>query len=176
MTKEKKMNVKISNGPRGATGPTRRAFSALICMVAIVAAFVMQPVAKAQAGNVSTVDIISAGTLTNAATWTPTTSVLIDKQAWIGLTIRFQGDGSDTANIVTTVFRSADGVNFETSPPSTLKFTNALNNTTAVVGYFEIPRDVIGSVKAVKVSVQNAATTVKGTNATVSIVKKLQSP
>lgn len=154
----------------------RRAVSAVICMVALMAAFCMAPAAKAQAGNVGTVDIISAGTLTNAATWSPTTAVLIDKQAFVALTVRFQGDGSDTANIVTTVLRSGDGVNFETSPPSTLKFTNALNNTTAVVGYFELTKDLVGSAKALKVTVQNAATTVKGTNATVSIVKKLQSP
>jgi hypothetical protein len=88
--------------------------------------------------------------------------------------VRFQGDGSATSDVMTTVLRSADGVNFETSPPSTLKFTNALNNTTAVIGHFQLPRDLVGSAAALKITVQNTASTVKGTNAFVGIVKKAE--
>jgi hypothetical protein len=138
-------------------------------------AFALQP-AKAQTSKVAPVDIITSGTLTNAATWSPTNSVTIDGQTMCGLVVRFQGDGSDTANIITKVFRSHDGVNFETSPPATLFFTNALNNTTAVMGFHQIPRDLVGSARAVKITIQNVATTVKGTNAYVQIVKKYENP
>lgn len=149
-------------------------FRAMIAVAALSMTSLLQPEARAQntATGVGEVKVISSGTLTNAATWSPTNVVNIDLQSMIGLSVRFQGDGSDTANIITKVFRSSDGVNFETSPPSTLFFTNALNNTTAVVGYHQISRDLVGSARAVKITVQNAAATVKGTNATVAIVKK----
>lgn len=152
---------------------TNRIFGLITLAVAALAAAAWQPAARAQ---VSAVPVISNGVLTNAATWSPATAVTIDGQSMVGLSIRFTGDGSDTANIITTIFRSADGVNFETSPPASCKFTNALNNTTAVIGYHQIPRDIVGSVRAVKISVQNAAVTVKGTAATVAIVKKKEPP
>jgi hypothetical protein len=143
-----------------------------ICATMAMLAMTALP-AKGQTGiAVSEVKIINAGTLTNAATWSPSASVPIDLQSMVGLSIRFQGDGSDTANVITKVFRSSDGVNFETSPPATLFFTNALNNTTAVVGYHQISRDLVGSARALKITVQNVASTVKGTNATIAIVKK----
>jgi hypothetical protein len=148
--------------------------SFILAAFAIAILAIVAPPAKAQntATGVGEVKVISAGTLTNAATWSPSTIVNVDLQSMIGLSVRFQGDGSDTANVITKVFRSSDGVNFETSPPATLFFTNALNNTTAVVGYHQISRDLVGSARAVKITVQNVASTVKGTNATIAIVKK----
>src|SRR5438128_966508 len=124
----------------------------LVCAVMTMLAFTA-PV-KAQSKPVSVVNVIGSGStggvLTNSATWAPSTVVYIDGQAFVGLSVRFHGDGSSTSDVVTNVFRSADGVNFETSPPSTLFFTNALNNSTAVVGYFELPTTLVGSARALK--------------------------
>lgn len=131
-----------------------------------------------KAADVSALPFITSGsTLTNAATWTVGTSVVIDRQTQAGLAVKFQGDGSSTSDIVCTLARSWDGTNFETSPPSTLKFTNALANTTAVVAFHQIPREVIGSAYSLKlVSIVNAASSVKATNATVALVKKRELP
>src|SRR5687767_14495166 len=101
---------------------TKRIFGSIMLAVAAFASLAIQPTARAQANLVSEVKVINAGTLTNAATWSPSQSVPIDGQSMIGLSVRFQGDGSDTANIITKVFRSSDGVNFETTPPATLFF------------------------------------------------------
>lgn len=154
----------------------KNALTSVIMLVAFAAAMCLAPIARAQSGqSVGVVDFITAGTLTNSVTWAQGGTVDISKQSMCGLSVRFQGAASSTSDIVVKLARSADGTNFETSPPSTLSFTNALNGTNVVIGYFQIPRDVVGSVRTLKLlSVQNASGSVNATNATISIVKKYE--
>lgn len=144
----------------------------MVALAAIAIAPIMQ---ESQAADVSQINFVTAGTLTNNTTRTNfTTQVIkIDQQTQAALVINMQGDGSATDNVVVTLSRGADGTTFETTPPTTLKFTNALANTSKVVGWHQIPKEVIGSAYALRiVSVVNAATSVSATNVTIGIVKK----
>lgn len=150
--------------------------SAVCLMAAALLGFRGTPAAQAQPYTVATANYVSGATLTNSATWSQGGIVPIDKNTMVGLVVKFQGVSAATSNIVTTLARSADGVNFETSPPSTLSFTNALNGTNVVTSFWQIPRDVVGSAQSLKLfSVQNFSGSVNATNATIAIVKKRES-
>jgi hypothetical protein len=146
---------------------------AALTIAAIMAAF-SAPVQAAD--DVGIVHFYSAGNVTNQATKSSgfdSASVKVDKQLGVALVLRFQGTGTGTGDVVAKLARSADGTNFETTPPATLSFTNALNNATAVVGYHEISPDLIRSVHSLKlVSLANADDAEGITNVYVGIVKK----
>lgn len=114
-------------------------------------------------------------TITNNVANTGVTGgvVKIDKQHSAALIVKFQGNGSGTANVAVQLARSYDGVNFESTPPAALRFTNALANTTQVIGYHEINPDLIRSAHSLKItSIQNYDNTVSGTNALIGLLKK----
>lgn len=146
---------------------------AVVVMLALLCAGLSAPKVQA-ADDAGPSYYVSSGTLTNAATWSSIGNpIKVDKNRAVALFIRFQGNGSSTSDVVVTLARSGDGTNFETSPPSTLKFTNALANTTAVIAYHEIPETLLRSAHSIKcVSAVNAASSVSATNVYIGLVKK----
>lgn len=145
---------------------------AAVLVALVMVAFVMPAAAADNAGVVTA----WSTTLTNNATHTLASTVgwvKVDRSGSAGVWVKFQGNASGTGNVVTAWARSADGRSYETSPPTSMKFTNALNGTTAVVGFHPIAADLLRGVHSLKlVSVQNADSTASGTNVVIGIGKK----
>lgn len=133
--------------------------------------------APALADDAGLVSFSAPATITNnAANTTVTGSVIkIDKQHAVGLVIKTSGTQAGTGNIAVQLARSYDGTNFESSPPTTLRFTNALAGATTIIGYHEIPSSVVGSAHSLKItSIQNYDASASGTNTTIGLVKKVE--
>ncbi len=129
------------------------------------------------------VGVVSTG-FTNRVTPSVVTSanlgnaVDVSKQHEMAVLIQFKPDASSTDLLIVQLARGVGGV-FETLPPSSLKFTNtAVTVGTAVVGYHQIPRDLIASCDQLKVAwATNSGATVNFTNVSsatniVQIIKK----
>ena len=131
----------------------------------------------AWAQDVSVVNTGATNTWANLSTNTATIGSIIDigGQFRPGIRLKFQGNGSATDNIVVQLARSADGTTVETTPPASpsLRFTNALNNTTAVIADYALDPLVVGPFKGLKVvRIENLATSVSATNCSISLIKK----
>jgi hypothetical protein len=143
----------------------------LLTTMALGSALVMAVLpARAEVGT------ISFG-ITNAIGANATTSanlgnaVKVDGQDNCSLMLKFQGDGSGTGAVTVTLARSPDNSNWETTPK--WSFATALNNTTAVVFWTNMPAAQLGAAGYVKVtSIVNADATINGTNASLYLVKK----
>lgn len=141
--------------------------------IVLIASFV--PPAKAD--DAALVSFGAPTTITNAATNTTVTgSVLkIDKQHGCAFVLKTSGDQAGTGNVVVQLARSYDGTTFESSPPATLRFTNALAGATTVVGIHEIADKIINSTHSLKItSIGSAEATAKGTNTVMGLLKKLE--
>jgi hypothetical protein len=116
----------------------------------------------------------SGGTITNNATQTTGfTAQKMDNQTSATLVIKFSGDQAGTGNIAVQLARSYDGVNFESAPPATLRFTNAMAGATTVIGVNPISSDLVRDVHSLKItSLQSYETTAKGTNASIFLLLK----
>lgn len=144
--------------------------SLLFLAVAALALLTFTPPAVYADTGVDTV--ISAGTITNGTTRTTGfTDISVPKANALGVVCRFTGSGTNAVdNIVVTFARSADGVNFETTPRWT--WTIPLNATTAVVGYTNLTDTSFGSAAYLRVvSVQNTGNN-SVTNFYIETVKK----
>lgn len=145
----------------------------LIAMIGTGAlAMVLLTPARAEVGSI---DFGINPTVTNNVTSTSATAVgtavAVTGQDACGLLFMTQGNAAGTGLVTITFQRSPDNVNWETSP----KFTwiNALNGTTAVVGYTNLPNTVVGAAGYIRVySIQNADASASGTNSVLNIVKK----
>jgi hypothetical protein len=116
--------------------------------------------------------------ITNAIGVNATTSVnlgnavKIDNQDNCGIMLKFQGNAAGTEQILVTLKRSPDNVNWETLPTIT-GISAVLNGTTAVVAYTNLPAAVVGAAGYLKVSsIVNASATAGATNASLYLVKK----
>jgi len=117
-------------------------------------------------------DFIAGVTITNNATRTTGFNpVYVGGSESAGFVFKFQGDTTNTGALTLTFGRSTDGVNIETAPRFT--FASALNSNTVVVAYTNWGREIIGGAQYVHlISIQNADSAGKATNATVSLVPK----
>jgi Tfp pilus assembly major pilin PilA len=145
----------------------------VIVVIALLSLFTL----PALADDAGPADVGAPTTFTNNVVNTTFTgsAVKIDKQHAVDLVVKIQGNAASTDKVVVSLARSGDGTTFETSPPATLKFTNTLNGTTAVIGYHNIPESLIGSAHSIKVvSIHNESATVPSTNSYVKVIKKLE--
>ena len=98
-------------------------------------------------------------------------AVYIGAQDACGIEVKIQGDAAGTGVQTLTFARSVDNTTFETTPRFTM--TTALNGTTAVVCYTNIPNTVIGAAGWLKcVTYQNADAVANATNVTIRLIKK----
>jgi hypothetical protein len=144
-------------------------------LLALLAALALPQVARAD--DAGLVSFGAPATITNNANNTTVTGsvIKIDKQHSVALIIKTSGSQAGTGNIAVQLARSYDGTNFETTPPTTLRFTNALAGATTIIGYHEIPSTVVGSAHSLKITgIQNYDASASGTNTTIGLVKKVE--
>jgi prepilin-type N-terminal cleavage/methylation domain-containing protein len=147
-----------------------------VALIALLAALAL-PSAVYAADDAGLVSFAAPSTITNNAN---NTSVLgsvikIDKQHAVALIIKTSGNQAGTGNVAVQLARSYDGTNFESTPPTTLRFTNALAGATTIIGYHEIPNTVIGSAHSLKITgIQNYDASASGTNTTIGLLKKTE--
>jgi hypothetical protein len=148
----------------------------ILCLfVAILALFALAQTAYAQDAGLTSFG--APATITNNANNTTVTgnAVKIDKQRGAALIIKTSGTQAGTGNVAVQLARSYDGTNFESSPPATLRFTNALAGATTIIGYHEIPESLIRSAHSLKVTgIQNYDASASGTNTTIGLLKKVE--
>lgn len=102
-------------------------------------------------------------------------AVKVDSSDSVSVVVKMQGDRAGTGNVVVKLFRSIDGLTYETTPG--LLFTNALNGNTAVVGVTPIAPDSIRGVQWLKIgSLQNYDASATATNFSVTIATKAIKP
>ena len=144
----------------------KNTFRIIIASIAVLAASAL--VARAEVGAVN---FLSAGTVTNDTTRTTGfTDVKIENQSVVGLQVNMAGSQAGTGNVILTLARSKDGLTFETTPRFTV--TNALNGTTAVIGYADISEQAQSAHSLRLISAQNADASASATNVTISVVLK----
>lgn len=142
----------------------------ILAVFAILSMLIVLP-AKADVG---TIQLLSAGTVTNNTTRTTGfTDAVVDNQKndEASLQVSFTGDQAGTGAVTLILARSADGTTFETTPR--ISIATAVNGVTAVCLYTNLPNT--GAAYAYRlISIQNADASASITNCTVSIVKKRQ--
>lgn len=150
-------------------------FIVVLAVIALLAAIAMPQIARAD--DASLVSFGAPATITNnvANTGVTGSAIKIDKQHSVALVIKTSGTQAGTGNVAVQLARSYDGTNFESSPPTTLRFTNALAGATTIIGYHEIGADVVGSAHSLKItSIQNYDASASGTNTTIGLLKKVE--
>jgi hypothetical protein len=132
-------------------------------------------VAASAMAEVGTISFGIGTRITNNVTMTAAgaigAAVDIRGQDNCGLMLKMAGSEAGTGAVTVTLARSPDNVNWETTPRFT--FIAALNGTTAVVAYTNLPAATIGAAGYLKViSIANADANATGTNASLTLVKK----
>jgi competence protein ComGC len=149
----------------------------IMIVIAVIGMIVALAIPATAADDVGSVDM-SVTNAWNAAIGNTTNvgnAVKIDKQERVGILMRNQGTAASTAEQIVQLKRGNDLDIYESNPPLSLRFTNALNGTTANISYFEIPPDLIANVDKLKIHwATNASATVNSTNCAVWIIKKAQ--
>jgi hypothetical protein len=139
--------------------------------IGMLALMAMSPAAKADAGYQSfgCTNTVRSNTTVSVNLGS---GIKIDNQDSAGLTITGTGDAAGSSGAVTITFaRSYDGTNWETHP----KFTaaTAVNGTTFVLEYTNLPNTVVGSAIYIKpTSIVSADTGANFTNFDVGLTKK----
>lgn len=97
-------------------------------------------------------------------------SFFAEKQDQIGLQVKMQGDGAGTGNIIICISRSIDGSVWETTP--CFLWRVALNGNTAVVGYTNLNRDILGPAGYIKVLSVANTNDISATNCSITAAVK----
>jgi hypothetical protein len=108
---------------------------------------------------------LSATTSTNLGNAVP-----VQAQDNCSLVLKFAGSDAGTGAVTVTLARSADNVNWETTPR--WSFAAAFNGLTPVVFWTNMPASQLGAAGYVKVVSIVNADTINGTNASLTLVKK----
>lgn len=139
----------------------KKLFLSLIALAAVAV--------SAQAQQYQVVNLATSATLTNSATGTYSAVVNCRAANQVGILTTSVLSGAGTDDIVFSFSKSADGVNFETTPSVTV--TNASNGATAVKKYTVV--DVTGVHTLKLVSVLNNSTNRTLTHSVVAGVKNI---
>lgn len=125
-------------------------------ILAAVAAIAILAVAPLQA-QVTPTDLASftlPATIASETTTNVAQSITVQQGKDLAVQIAMVATNASTANVIMKFDFSIDGTNYTTA--NTITKTNALNGTTAVIGYHVIPSTTIGPARTMRLySIQN---------------------
>lgn len=151
----------------------KKTLSKAVALIALTAGllFVAAPESKAQSYGFANLDLTGIGT-TAGATTTTCTNLFIDVRNFQNVTLQttFNFSGATTSNVVYTISKSIDKVNFDAG----ITWTNAGNGTTPVTATTTISTGGAGWLKLV--SIQNTHATLVLTNTSFGYGIKVRAP